>query len=531
MMKTKNILALALLPALTVLTACSGDDEQTMDGRVPISLSGTTQLNAFTTRSAANTEINDNYIETGQTVMVRISEASANTWTNYIYTAGANGVLTAPAQPPFYPMTDTNVDIVAYSPSFAEGTFNVRLDQSTDEGYKASDLLYAKKLNQEKTSAAVPLQFEHKMAKVVINARAGAGVSTIQSITLHRVMPTVTFDQVTGDVSAATGSLSSVIIAKEESADAVTGAALIPAQAIEGNLITIVTNKGTATYSVDSKVFATGKVYNLNITVSRAAVGATTAVNGWTDTESAVVTMDGNIRKFITRNEHGCYYFNMIYVEGGSYTTLAGKTVTGTLSDFYIEQTETTIGSWYMMNNLTKPDGQLNTSPTYPITMVTWDDAVSYVNKLNTYFADELGGMHFKLPSEAQWEYAARGGKARETYAYAGSDERSWVMISKDNAGTTMPVGSAMANSLGLVDMSGNVWEFVEDWYSTISNNANLGKDYVRSTKPNSNSQRLVVGASYREGTNQDPSLLPLGAARFEWSGALQFVGFRVALQ
>jgi len=515
-----------------MLTACSNVDElQQAEERVPISLTGTTRLNAFTTRSAANTELNDNFIESGQTVMVRISEANQQTWTNYIYTAGANGVLTAPATPPYYPMTDTNVDIVAYSPSFAEGTFNIRLDQSTDEGYKASDLLYAKKLNQEKTGSAVPLQFEHKMAKVVITARAGAGVSTIQSITLHRVMPTVTFDQVTGDVSDATGSLSSVIIAKEESADAVTGAALIPAQAIEGNLITIVTNKGTATYSVDSKVFAAGKVYNLTITVSRAAVGATTAVNGWTDTESAVIDMNGNSKQFVVRNDWGWYRFMMIYVEGGPYSTLGGKTVTGTLSDFYIEQTETTIGSWWMMNELQTPEGQLNVAATYPVTMVTWDDAISYVNKLNTYFADQLGGMHFKLPSEAQWEYAARGGKARETYTYAGGNDKSLVMISKDNHNTTMPVGSLMSNSLGLVDMTGNVWEFVQDWYSTISNNANLGKDYVRSSKPNSNSQRLVVGASYREGDNNDSQYLPLGAARFEWSGALQFVGFRVALQ
>ena len=95
-MKTKNLIALSLLLPLTVLTACSNDeDQQLADGRVPITLSAAEmQLNAFTTRSAADTALNKNYIETGQTVRVRVSNTGQNSWTDYNFSTGEGGTMT-----------------------------------------------------------------------------------------------------------------------------------------------------------------------------------------------------------------------------------------------------------------------------------------------------------------------------------------------------------------------------------------------------------------------------------------------------
>jgi formylglycine-generating enzyme required for sulfatase activity len=533
-MKTKNLIALSLLLPLTVLTACSNDeDQQLADGRVPITLSAAEmQLNAFTTRSAADTALNKNYIETGQTVRVRVSNTGQNSWTDYNFSTGEGGTMTVSGTAPYYPMDNTHVDIVAYYPSFAGTSFTVRTDQSTNDGYMASDLLFASKSNQEKTNGTVPLQFEHKMAKVVVTATAGAGITAIEGITLHKVLPEVPFNQQTGVVSSATGSETNVIIAKEESAATVSGACLIPAQTIEGDLLTIETNLGTATYRVNSKTFAAGKVYCLRIGVNRAAVGATTEVNNWTDTEGVVIKNNDEFRTFIIRNNKGTYSLTMVFVEGGPYTTLAGKTVTGTLSDFYIAQTETTNGAWWMLTNFTVPSGQTRAGAEDPVAMVTWDDAVNFISRLNSHFAGQLDGMTFKLPSDAQWEYAARGGTAQERYTYAGGDDKSLVMVDADMSPTsTFGVAHLLGNSLGIYDMSGNVWEWVQDWDFTVTNGMNLGKDYVCTTKKNASTEHLIRGASWCEGSTSNTYLQPLGASRYPWTSAEANVGFRVVLQ
>ena len=527
-MKTKNLIALSLLLPLTVLTACSNDeDQQLADGRVPITLSAAEmQLNAFTTRSAADTAINKNYIETGQTVRVRVSNTGQNSWTDYNFSTGEGGTMTVSGTAPYYPMDNTHVDIVAYYPSFAGTSFTVRSDQSTNDGYMASDLLFASKSNQEKTNGTVPLQFEHKMAKVVVTATAGAGITAIEGITLHKVLPEVPFNQQTGVVSSATGNETNVIIAKEESAATVSGACLIPAQTIEGDLLTIETNLGTATYRVNSKTFAAGKVYCLRIGVNRAAVGATTEVNNWTDTEGVMIKNDDTYRTFVLRDSYGTYAMTMVFVEGGSFTTLGGKNVTGSVSDFYIGQTEVTNGFWYTYYG-SVPTGQTMTGAAYPVACVSWDQATAFASALNTRFADELDGMQFKLPSDAQWEYAARGGTAQERYTYAGGDNWSPIAIFKGSSGTnnganTMPVATQHGNSLGLYDMSGNVWEWVKDSYFSVTEGASLGKDYVNTT----GSTHLIRSGSYYEAAANVPLTI-----RGEFSVPQWNVGFRLVLQ
>ena len=176
-------------------------------------------------------------------------------------------------------------------------------------------------------------------------------------------------------------------------------------------------------------------------------------------------------------------------VEGGDYSMeymyeSQVKTVTGTLSDFYICPVEVTNKLWDDVLGW-RPEGQPNNGDAYPVSNVNYYDIVKeggFIDKLNTMCADQLpAGKRFALPSEAQWEYAARGGQKSMGYQYAGSntlDEVAWYRGNSD--GTTHPVGLKQANELGLYDMSGNVWEYCNDWYADLAVlPAEQGTDYA----------------------------------------------------
>ena len=281
-MKTRDFLFAAA--ALTVLTACSSDDNtaEPMEQRTPVTLKYTT-VDATETRAAQN--LNEGTFASGETVKVRISNTGENSWTDYDFTTAAAGAMTAPATPPYYPAGAQNIDIVAYYPATAGTSFSVQTDQTADADYKASDLMFASVTNQAKTSEAVNLAFSHKLAKLNVNITAGTGVGSISSVRLLNVKPTVSFNQATGAVGSTTGSATTIAMSNN-------GAAVIPAQTIDGGLLSIVTDKGTATYTVASKEFAAGQQYTINITVNLRAIGNTNAITGWTSEGTVTVVAE-----------------------------------------------------------------------------------------------------------------------------------------------------------------------------------------------------------------------------------------------
>ncbi len=107
----------------------------------------------------------------------------------------------------------------------------------------------------------------------------------------------------------------------------------------------------------------------------------------------------------------------------------------------------------------------------HPVTCVSWNDAMAFCKWLTEkeHASGRLPtGYRYTLPTEAQWEFAARGGNKSKGYKYSGSDDLDKVGWYSDNSGKkTHEVGTKQPNELGLYDMSGNVWEWCSDWYDS----------------------------------------------------------------
>ena len=154
-------------------------------------------------------------------------------------------------------------------------------------------------------------------------------------------------------------------------------------------------------------------------------------------------------------------------------------------NDYYIGKYEVTQALWQAVtgNNPSNYKGD-----NLPVEYVSWNDCQEFISKLN-----RITGKTFRLPTEAEWEYAARGGKKSIGYQYSGSNNISDVAWYDDNSGDkTHAVGSKQANELGIYDMSGNVLEWCQDWYGSYSSSSQ-----VNPTGATSGSIRVFRGGSW----------------------------------
>ncbi len=215
--------------------------------------------------------------------------------------------------------------------------------------------------------------------------------------------------------------------------------------------------------------------------------------------------------------------FQMVSVEGGTFQ-MGGdmndneKPVHEVkLNGFSIGQTEVTQELW---------EAVMGTNPSnwkglkLPMERVSWNDCQTFITKLNS-----LTGQQFRLPTEAEWEYAARGGNQSKGYTYSGSDNLEDVAWYTSNSGSkTHEVATKSPNELGIYDMSGNVWEWCQDWY---------GSDYYSSSVtnnpkgPDSGSRRVGRGGCWGDDTW---SCRVAGRSNGMPTGKGSNVGFRLAL-
>ena len=125
---------------------------------------------------------------------------------------------------------------------------------------------------------------------------------------------------------------------------------------------------------------------------------------------------------------------------------------------FYVQKTEVTQGQWREVMG-TNPSNFGTCGDTCPVEMVSWDDIQTFLATLNA----QDPGKNYRLPTEAEWEYACRAGTTGDYGGTGVADEMGWY---SENAGSmTHPVAGKQPNAWGLFDMHGNVWEWVQDWY------------------------------------------------------------------
>ncbi len=219
--------------------------------------------------------------------------------------------------------------------------------------------------------------------------------------------------------------------------------------------------------------------------------------------------------------------FTMIGVQGGTFTMGATREQGGdtysdekpahrvNLSSFSIGQIEVTQELWEAVMGSNPSDRK---GPKRPVEQVSWNDCQEFVTKLNA-----LTGQNFRLPTEAEWEYAARGGSKSQGYKYSGSNNVDDVAWYESNSGrTTHDVATKQPNELGIFDMSGNVWEWCQDWYDNYSSSPSSNP-----TGPASGSYRVYRGGCW---------YLVAGCCRVASRGGSSagfrdnYLGFRIAL-
>jgi formylglycine-generating enzyme required for sulfatase activity len=193
----------------------------------------------------------------------------------------------------------------------------------------------------------------------------------------------------------------------------------------------------------------------------------------------------------------------LVYVEGSGTGIRAKK-------GFYIGKYEITQDEWeaVMGDNPSEFKGKRN-----PVEHVSWNNVQVFLKKLN-----ELTGRKYRLPTGAEWVYAANGGSNRDTYKYAGSNDIDEVAWYRDNSSErTHTVGTKKPNSIGIYDMTGNVWEWCQDCYDATESDSACSERVMRGGGWNYRTSDCEVSVDYYR---MDPSV------RYNYID----IGFRVVL-
>jgi len=191
-------------------------------------------------------------------------------------------------------------------------------------------------------------------------------------------------------------------------------------------------------------------------------------------------------------------------------------THTVAVSSFYLNKYVITQGEWVAIMGSNPSEQSTGIGDDLPVNNVSWDDYQKFITKIN-----EMTGYSFRMPTEAEWEFAARGGNYSHGYRYAGSntlEDVAWYGVSD---GEVHPIGLKQPNELGLYDMTGNVWECTNDWFGDYSSAAQINP-----TGPTSGSTKVYRGGCV--GTNDKLTRISFRYKRLD--GGVNMVGLRLAM-
>lgn len=194
---------------------------------------------------------------------------------------------------------------------------------------------------------------------------------------------------------------------------------------------------------------------------------------------------------------------NMVFVEGGTFNMANNPdTHKVSLASFFIGRYEVTQEEWEEVMEY-NPSHFIGAK--HPVDNINWNDCQEFIHRLNT-----ITGMSFRLPTEAEWEFAAIGGVQSKGFKYIGSDtideigwyaEMNWKKGGTTPEGGTRPVGRKVPNELGLYDMFGNVFEWCKDWFDDYSLT-----DQTNPQGPSSGFSRVLRGGSWNRCRFVDPT-------------------------
>ena len=225
-----------------------------------------------------------------------------------------------------------------------------------------------------------------------------------------------------------------------------------------------------------------------------------TAVNDPTLVKKVSFNFDKrDFKKYVVKFSKDIQFkeIDMVFVEGGTFK-MGSREGNGdeqpihtvTVNSFYIAKFEITQSHWFTLMNIRHKS--FNGCDDCPVEGVSWQDIQKFIKRIN-----EATDRNYRLPTEAEWEYAAKGGKYSKHYLYAGSDTIENVgWFNENSEGKLQPVGKKKPNELGLYDMTGNVWEWCSDWYGE--------NFYARSPKvnpvgPSFGTDKILRGGGFRD--------------------------------